>query len=152
LIQRFTAEGVYPATRPNRVSPLNLKNTPGNGTEDRDRIGQLSALRWILLSVVLNAAGQVLLKQAGSLYADGSFSALFLHWEIWVAMAVYAASAVCWLWVLSRVDLSMAYPFLALTFPVVAGLSAFFFSEPVTEVRWAGVGLIVAGVWLLRRS
>jgi len=131
---------------------VKLTETARGGTADRAGSVQQSAVRWVFLSVALNAVGQVLLKVAGSSNAGASFLSLFLHVEIWFALAVYGASAACWLWVLSRVDLSMAYPLLAMTFPVVAGLSVVFFSEPVTVVRWMGVALIVAGVWLLKRS
>ena len=48
--------------------------------------------------------------------------------------------------------LSLAYPILSLTFPIVLGLSAVFFAETITPLRWAGVGVIVVGVSLLART
>jgi drug/metabolite transporter (DMT)-like permease len=54
--------------------------------------------------------------------------------------------------VLSRVDLSFAYPFLSLAY-VVATLYAYFvFHEDVSAYRIAGIGLICLGTILIARS
>jgi drug/metabolite transporter (DMT)-like permease len=78
--------------------------------------------------------------------------ALFFQPEAWVGLLIYGLSAVCWLWVLARAQLSLAYPILSLTFPIVLGLSAAFFAETITPLRWVGVGVIVGGVSLLART
>src|SRR5437867_2155823 len=83
---------------------------------------------------------------------DASVPHLFLHPETWYGLCIYALSAVCWLWVLARAQLSLAYPILSLTFPIVLSLSAFFFAEVISPMRWAGVGIIVLGVSLLART
>ena len=106
----------------------------------------------ILLSVALNAAGQICFKAARMAQPDASVLALFLHPETWGGLLIYGLSAVCWLWVLARAQLSLAYPILSLTFPIVLGLSAVFFAETITPLRWAGVGVIVVGVSLLART
>ncbi len=109
-------------------------------------------LRWVLLCVVLNAAGQILFKAVRNLQPDSSVLSLFFYLETWGAFVIYGLSAICWLWVLSRAHLSFAYPILSLTFPLVVGLSALFFSESISFTRWAGVGFIVLGVSLLART
>lgn len=109
-------------------------------------------LAGVLFSVVLNAAGQLLFKAARMAQPDASVLRLFLHPETWGGLCIYALSAVCWLWVLARAQLSLAYPILSLTFPIVLSLSAFLFAEVISPMRWAGVGIIVIGVSLLARS
>jgi drug/metabolite transporter (DMT)-like permease len=111
-----------------------------------------TALKGLLLSVALNTAGQILFKAARSSQPDASLLALFLRLEVWAGLIIYGLSALCWLWVLSRVQLSFAYPILALTFPLVVILSALLFSEPVSPMHWAGVGVIMVGVSLLART
>ena len=106
----------------------------------------------VLFSVVLNATGQLLFKAARSAQPDASVLRLFLHPETWCGLLIYGLSAICWLWVLARTQLSLAYPILSLTFPIVLGLSAFFFAEVISPMRWAGVGIIVIGVSLLART
>lgn len=113
---------------------------------------QRAALGGVLLSVALNAAGQILFKAARVAEPDASLISLFLKPETWVGLVLYGLSAVSWLWVLSRAQLSFAYPILSLTYPIVVGLSAVVFGEAVSAVRWAGVGVIVVGVSLLART
>jgi drug/metabolite transporter (DMT)-like permease len=110
------------------------------------------ALTVLLISVVLNAAGQLLWKAARSAQPDASLLELFLRYETWGGFILYGLSAVCWLWVLSRAQLSFAYPILSLSFPVVVALSMLLFDETVSPIRWIGVVVIVAGVSLLART
>lgn len=110
------------------------------------------ALRGVLLSVALNAAGQVLFKAARAAHPEASLLSILLHPVTWSGIIMYGLSAVCWLWVLSRAQLSFAYPILSLSFPIVMGLSALFFSESISPMRWAGAGVIIIGVSLLGRT
>lgn len=106
----------------------------------------------LLASVVLNAAGQVLFKAARSAAPDATIVELFLRVETWAALALYGISALSWLWVLSRIQLSYAYPILSLSFPIVVALSSHIFAEAISPLRWLGVGVIVVGVSLLART
>jgi multidrug transporter EmrE-like cation transporter len=54
--------------------------------------------------------------------------------------------------VLSRVDLSYAYPFLSLAYVVVTAYAYFVFSENVSHLRIAGIALICVGTVLVSRS
>ncbi len=113
---------------------------------------QSPVLGAVLLSVALNAAGQILFKSAYVAQPEASLFSILPRLEIWGGFIVYGLSAVCWLWVLSRAQLSFAYPILSLAFPIVVGLSAVLFSESISAMRWTGVGLIVVGVSFLSRS
>ena len=61
----------------------------------------------VLLSVALNAAGQILFKAARVAQPEASVLALFLHTDTWGGLLIYGLSAVCWLWVLARAQLSL---------------------------------------------
>jgi multidrug transporter EmrE-like cation transporter len=106
----------------------------------------------VILSALLNATGQIFFKAARSAHSDASLFSLSAQPEIWGGLAVYGLSSVCWLWVLARAPLSFAYPILSLTFPIVVGVSAIFFSELILPLRWMGVGLIMLGVSFLART
>ena len=54
-----------------------------------------------------------------------------------------------YLMLLSRADVSLVLPLTAIDYIVVAVLAQYMLGEIVTPVRWAGMGLIVAGVGLL---
>ena len=64
----------------------------------------------------------------------------------------YALSAASWLVILSRVELSYAYPLISIGYILVMILSKHLFNESVTSFRIAGTLLICAGVVLLMRS
>ena len=54
--------------------------------------------------------------------------------------------------VLSRVDISFAYPFLSVSYVIVLLAGYFFFGESVNSYRIAGVGLICLGTVLVAHS
>lgn len=74
--------------------------------------------------------------------------ALFSPW-VWLGLGLYGASAVVWLWVLSRLDVGVAYPLVSLGFVVTALAGVWWLGEAWTWPRATGVALVVLGVLLL---
>jgi multidrug transporter EmrE-like cation transporter len=72
----------------------------------------------------------------------------------WTLSALIAAAAALplWLVVLGRLPLGYAYPFLSLSFVIVALGSTLLLQEPVNALRLSGLALIVLGVILVGRS
>lgn len=107
----------------------------------------------IAASIIAASAGQALMK-AGLAGVDGSGSALSIlsgaagSVQVWVGLAAYALSSALWLVVLSRVELSVAYPFGSLSYVIVV-LVALAMGESVGALRWLGVALIMGGVWAI---
>ncbi len=64
---------------------------------------------------------------------------------------LYGLGATIWLTVLSRWDVSKAYPLVGLGFVLTAGIG-FLAGESVTTIRLVGVLLICAGVALVGQS
>lgn len=106
----------------------------------------------LILSIVLNSIGQILFKAARIENTDTSLLSQFLNIKTLLGFFLYGLSAICWLWVLSRTQLSLSYPVLALSFPIVVALSGLFFGEAITTLRWLGVVVIVLGVSLLAKT
>jgi len=122
----------------------------------------------IVFSVVLGVAGQISLKHGVGMASGGgaaevvhSLSARsilnFLQTAISNKFVVlgflcYLISAASWLIILSRVDLSYAYPLISIGYILVMVLSKYLFNESVTAFRIAGTLLICSGVFLLLRS
>jgi uncharacterized membrane protein len=57
-----------------------------------------------------------------------------------------------YLTLLSRADVSKILPMTAVDYIVVALLAQLMLAEAVSAVRWAGIGLIVVGVFLVSRT
>ena len=69
----------------------------------------------------------------------------------WVigGLAVFGISALAWLTTLSRVPLSVAYPFNAVGLLIVVGSSVVVLNERVSPLGWLGVGAVVGGLVLV---
>lgn len=67
-------------------------------------------------------------------------------------LLLYALGALSWIVVLSRLDLSVAYPFVALNFVLITIVSRVVLSEPVPALRWVGITVICIGILLVARS
>lgn len=113
----------------------------------------------ILASVSTNALAQLLLRWAarqGLAPAGGwtvaAFVELLFRPGITGGLACYALSLVIWVTVLSRTEVSFAYPFLGIGFVLVTLVSALLLGEAVSVQRIAGTALIALGVAVLARS
>ncbi len=115
----------------------------------------------ILITVGLNVSGQLLMKQGmstvGAIHGNmveiaSGVSKAFLSPYVLGGVAAYGFSSIFWLILLSRVELSYAYPALALGYVAITLISAFLLGEQVTAMRWAAVLVICLGVVLLSRS
>jgi len=115
----------------------------------------------ILLGVLLNAAGQLALKQGArvmgpvglapaELFSAGLVAAL--NPFIWLGLVCYVVSVAVWIVALSRVDVSLAYPMLSIGYVVTALAAAWFFGEELNPMRIAGIAVIIVGVILISRS
>jgi drug/metabolite transporter (DMT)-like permease len=71
---------------------------------------------------------------------------------VWTGLAIYGSSVAVWLWILSKVDLSLAYPFVGVSFVVVMLFGVFLLDETVSPLRMVGTLLIAAGCVLVARS
>ncbi len=115
----------------------------------------------ILSGVLLNALAQICLKQGmreigpfGFTFSDFmpvGFKVAFNPF-ILMGMVCYIVSIVLWLMVLSRVDVSYAYPLLSVGYIVAALAGKAFFGEALGVERWAGIFVICFGVYLISRS
>jgi len=114
----------------------------------------------ILLSIISGVAGQTVIKMGvsqpgASEAASGFFSLVNMIVRsplVLLGLMLYGVGALAWIAVLSRVNLSVAYPFLALNFILVTLSSFLFLGESVPGIRWVGVLVICGGILLVARS
>ena len=121
-----------------------------------------SILALTLISVSMSAIAQVLFKLGMSaalvraaIAEGGSASiarAVALSPGVLGGLAMYGLGTVLWLAVLARTELSLAYPFVGLSFVLTAIFGVILFQEAMTMSRLAGIASIVLGVYLVGRS
>lgn len=115
----------------------------------------------ILFSVLLNCAAQLCMKSgmlsvgeiSGGL--QGFLSAvphMITNIALWGSAVCYVLSIALWLVVLSKVDVSYAYPFLSIGYVLSAVAGHYLFAENVTPIRILGIAVICVGVILISRS
>jgi len=113
----------------------------------------------ILISVTFNAGAQVLLRKAMmgvgevSSLSAGATTALRLMSNPYLVSGVasIAASLLIWLWVLSRIEVGVAYPMASLGYVIAMILGGIFLNEAITPARIIGVVLICLGVVFISR-
>lgn len=98
------------------------------------------------------SAGQILFKRAGLAIhglplASGLASLLHLP-AFYAAGTLYAAATVLWIWILSRVPLTQAYPWVAVGMIIVPLAGRYWFDERVGEFFWPGALLVMLGLIL----
>jgi len=71
---------------------------------------------------------------------------------IWLGIGCMLVFMICDMLVLSWADYSFVIPFVALSYAVVPLLGHLWLGEPVSLLRWAGIGLIFFGVFLVSRT
>jgi len=103
----------------------------------------------ILLKKGMTTIGQFDLNKTGLLSSAGD---VVTNWAIISGIIVMLISMASHLVVLSRVEISYAYPFLGLSFVLITAYGHFYLAEAVTMWRVIGVLLIVSGVALVART
>jgi len=118
---------------------------------------------WFLIfaSVILGALGQVSMKK-GMSHLDSislklsnfltSLAQMITSPFVLLGIFLYAVSTIFWLALLSKWDLSYAYPMISISYVLVLLFSWIFFQERFGFVRIFGVLLICSGVFLVSRS
>lgn len=118
---------------------------------------------WLMVlgTVLLTTYGQLILKWQVNLSAPAPFR-FAAHWppvmvlllRPWVLSAFVAAfgASLCWMLALQRLELSKAYPFMALNFVFVSLLAVPMFGEILTVNRLAGLLIIVVGLIVLSQG
>jgi drug/metabolite transporter (DMT)-like permease len=127
----------------------------------RRKLQMNTAILYILVSVLMGAVGQVLLKRGMSSMGPLTLDVSQLGRIIWNigtnpfvigGLAVYVTSTLFWLAALSRVDLSYAYPFVSLSYILMLIASWQLFSENISLLRLVGSFVVILGVLLISRS
>lgn len=120
------------------------------------------SLALIFVSVLIGVFGQLSLKtgmtQVGRIDAEALSQPVQLLLRIFTTpiilagIALYIVGTLIWLVVLSRLDLSFAYPLVATTYVFTPLLAHLLLKEPIPAMRWVGIALILIGVYIVARA
>lgn len=115
----------------------------------------------VAATILLTTYGQLVLKWQVTTPAPPPFrfmddwpSIIVLLLRPWVISALAAAflASLCWMAAMSRLELSKAYPFMALNFLLVGLLAIPLFGEALTRPKIVGLCLVIAGLAVLSKG
>ena len=110
--------------------------------------GRVVAL--LLSAVLFSVAGQLLLKAGATHLAALGHRGFLLgaarNAHVLLGLAAWAASTVCWLYVLRVAPLSRAYVLTSLTYVLIPLAGVYFFGERFRLLHGVGTALIIVGV------
>ena len=121
----------------------------------------MNYLPLIMLGVMLNAAAQLFLKEG--MRRIGHFEFIWANIVpigfmvagnlfVLAGLTCYVVSVGVWLLVLSRVEVSFAYPLLSVGYIVNAVAGYYLFQENLSLTRITGILIICVGVYFVTRS
>lgn len=136
------------------IPPSETVQEPLLATPHHDVSGVSIAL--LIASVVFAIAGQLTLKSAMSEIgrigatevsaAGETLARAAQEPQLWIGLTSFGISALFWLVVLSRVPLSVAYPFVGVSYILIVAFARFFLDEQVPLFRWVGVWVVALGI------
>lgn len=116
----------------------------------------------VLIAALIGGTGHVLLSKGMKTVGDlteapssrlaGMIARAVSNPWLLVGVALQATFFFMYLTLLSRASVSWVLPLTAIDYIVVALLAQVMLAEAVTPIRWAGIGLITAGVFLVSRT
>ena len=120
----------------------------------------MTSYSFLLIAIFSAVTSQLLTKfqmqRAGVMPEDLKSQLLFLisnlfTFPVILAIILTFVSGLSWLGALSKFSLTEAYPFMLLTFPVVAVSSHYFFGDPLSSYYLVGGIFIMVGLVLISR-
>ncbi|EED38475.1 hypothetical protein JY440_03855 [Stenotrophomonas maltophilia] len=115
----------------------------------------------VAMTIVLTSYGQLVIKWQANLFRPategllsrlpGVLQLLLQPWIISAFVAAFAAS-LCWMLAVSRLELSKAYPFMALNFLLVCIAAVPLFGESFTVAKGVGLATVVLGLIILSQG
>jgi drug/metabolite transporter (DMT)-like permease len=118
-------------------------------------------LSLILVDVALNVTGQLSLKYGMSKFGNFTLSLATLppvfmkaatNLHVLLGLLCYGLGFMVWLIVLSKAEVSYAYPMISLGYVFTAILARMLLGEAVSATRMAGILITCLGVFIIARS
>jgi len=118
---------------------------------------------WLMVAatILLTSYGQLVIKWQATSYQPTTQGLLGrlppvaqLLLQPWVISAFVAAfvASLCWMLAVSRLELSRAYPFMALNFLIVCAVAVPLFGEVFTLTKAIGLITVIAGLIIISQG
>ena len=122
----------------------------------------ITALLWLIPAMLFSTTGELFLKRGMNEIGTFDFASaativptltrVFTNPSIWVGFIGFGGGSIFWLSVISRVPLSLAYPFLGLGYVVVSVEAWIFLGEKFNPLLLLGAIIVGIGVAIVGMS
>jgi drug/metabolite transporter (DMT)-like permease len=116
-----------------------------------ERRGQFPVI-WIAGLLAMDVAAYLFEKIAcrNAAGMPGEYFGALVHQPLlWASLALSPLQFWVWTTILSRADLSLAYPISGLNYPLTVLAAVVLLGETLSWPVWVGIGLITAGIFII---
>ena len=113
----------------------------------------------LLAALTLNAVANLMMNfgvnrlKASLAGGESAIPAVATNWVLIVGLFFFALNVVLYTFALSGIRISVAYPIMVSGGFVIISIVAWrYLGEHLTVMQWAGVAMILLGVWLVARE
>ena len=108
----------------------------------------IESILLMFVAAFIGSFGAVFLK-SGAHRLSRDWRVMLRNWQLAAGILAYGGSSALFVVGLRKGELSILYPMISLGYIFTLLWSRIFFGEPLTKAKFAGVGLILAGVVFL---
>ncbi|MFZ6749790.1 EamA family transporter [Undibacterium sp. Ren11W] len=113
----------------------------------------MSNFIYLSIYVLGMVLGQILFKSVALSLHGNSLMDLFLSlmksFKFYAAISLYGVLTIYWIWLLRKISLSYAYPFVAMSIAIVVFAGYVIWDEKLKIIQMSGIVLILLGVVFL---
>jgi multidrug transporter EmrE-like cation transporter len=111
--------------------------------------------------IILGSFGQIYMKQGmqelsqegiSNLLSPKGMLNIISHKQVFIGISLYVLATAFWLFALTTLDVSYAYPLLSIGYVLTAALAFVILNENISIMRWSGIALILLGSLLIIRT
>ncbi|MBF0511471.1 MAG: EamA family transporter [Candidatus Omnitrophica bacterium] len=115
------------------------------------KIGQvpLKIFLFLILNDLFDTSAQLLMKKGIHYSFDFAHHDCFFFW---VGVSIYIFNFFLWMFILSKINLSVALPLASIGYILIPLASVIFLHEHILPTRWIGLVLIVTGIYFISKS
>jgi len=106
------------------------------------------AIVGLIIATIIGAFASLSLKKSSEKFSI-SVKGMLLNKEFIKGGILYALATILYLAVLRKVDLSFAYPLVAMQYIWISLLSVKYLNEKMNSLKWVGIALIICGATLI---
>jgi drug/metabolite transporter (DMT)-like permease len=111
--------------------------------------------------IILGSFGQIHMKRGmqelgqdgvSNLLSPRGMLNIAFHKQVFIGVSLYVIATALWLFALTTLDVSYAYPLLSIGYVLTAILAFIILKENISLMRWSGIALILLGSLLIIRT